>query len=122
MRSCSDSAAGPAELPLWALHESEKLTRHVRGALARLDCPILVMHAREDEITRFASVARVVERARDLTLVALLDSYHMVTMDNDRHRVVAELARFLRRFDRRTTPSFEEPGPIWTTPCLPCAV
>jgi carboxylesterase len=123
MRGHRDSAAGPARLPLWALHESEKLTRHVRDALARLQCPMLVLHAREDEITRYASVARVLAgaRPRELTLVPLSNSYHMVTMDNDRHRVVAELARFLRRFERRTPPSFEEPRPAWTTPCLPCA-
>jgi alpha-beta hydrolase superfamily lysophospholipase len=34
----------------------------------------------------------------DKHLVVLENSFHMITLDNDRHTVVAEIVRFLERF------------------------
>ncbi|MBI1396755.1 MAG: alpha/beta fold hydrolase [Betaproteobacteria bacterium] len=100
------SAVGPARLPLRALREAEALGRNVRRHLPRLTCPLLFVHAREDEITRVASVERVVAGLpqRDKSLAILEDSYHMVTIDNDRLELVALLERFVRRAEARPDP------------------
>ena len=99
MRARSESAAGPSHLPLWALKENERLISDVRRQAAQLACPLLVMHAREDEITQLRSVEGFFAsvRALDKRLVVLEDSYHIVTFDNDRHRVADELSDFALR-------------------------
>ncbi len=99
MRARADSAAGPAHLPLWALRENERLISRVRDQAPRLDCPLLVMHAREDEITRLHSVEGFFRNvgATDKRLVVLEDSYHIVTIDNDHRRVTSELSDFAVR-------------------------
>ena len=99
MRARSDSAAGPAHLPLWALKENEMLISVVRSQARLLDCPLLVVHAREDEITQLGSVEGFFEavNAADKRLVVLEDSYHIITFDNERQRVADELSDFALR-------------------------
>ena len=90
------SAVGPARLPLRALRESERLYAAVRSLLRGSSLPVLVLHAREDEITRIESVERLVDEiGPKARLVVLEHSYHMITVDNDRQRVAHELADFI---------------------------
>ena len=58
-----------------------------------------MIHARDDEITTLDSVRRVFDAlpVRAKELVVLEDSYHMITIDNERQRVAALLAGFARR-------------------------
>ncbi len=95
----AESAVGPARVPLRALREAERMMAAVRARLKDLDCPLLVMHAREDEITRLESVQRLFDAlpARDKELAVLENSYHMVTIDNDRQEVASLLAQFVKR-------------------------
>lgn len=97
------SAAGPARISLRAVREGERMMRQVRRGLATLDCPLLVMHAREDEITRLESVQALYDSlpAQDKEFAVLENSYHMVTIDHDRH----EVAKLLSRFVGRLTPA-----------------
>ncbi len=99
MAQRAQSAVGPARLPLRALREGERMMAEVRARLGELDCPILVIHAREDEITRLTSVQALVAALpqQDKELAVLENSYHMVTIDNDRHEVAALLERFVKR-------------------------
>jgi carboxylesterase len=96
MKERAGSAAGPSTLPLWAIHEVDRLKDRVRARLQRLATRTLVLHARDDEVCTLASVQRAVQTiaARDKKLVVLENSYHMITIDNDRHRVAAELFDF----------------------------
>jgi carboxylesterase len=93
------SAAGPARVPLRALRETERMLADVRARLHELRCPILMVHARDDEITSIDSVERLFDSLpqADKELVVLENSYHMITVDNDRQEVVAALDRFSRR-------------------------
>lgn len=95
----AQSAAGPARVPLRALREGERMMAAVRARLKDLDCPLLVIHAREDEITRLESVQRLFDTlpTLDKELAVLEDSYHMVTIDNDRQEVASLLAHFVKR-------------------------
>ena len=97
MRESSQSAAGPSQLPLWAIREGERMMAHVHAHLDDLNLPTLIMHAREDEICSIASVQSLFKQmpATDKRLVILEDSYHMITIDNDRHCVADELAGFV---------------------------
>lgn len=95
----AQSAVGPSRIPLRALREGERMMKEVRMRLAELACPLLVIHAREDEITRLASVRRLFDALplRDKELTVLENSYHMVTIDNDRQQVAALLHQFVKR-------------------------
>lgn len=108
LRERTHSAAGPARVPLRALREAERMLTQVRSRLHELTCPILMIHARDDEITRLDSVTRLFEALpqTDKGLVVLENSYHMITIDNDRQEVVGLLERFSRRLagsERDTT-------------------
>jgi len=96
MQTEQATLVGPAQVALGHVRESERLSRHVVQSLARLDLPILVQHAREDEICSLAAVQASlsgVPRGR-LTLRVHDNSYHMITADNDRLQVAEALSRF----------------------------
>jgi len=99
------------------LREGERMMAEVRTHLADLRCPLLVIHARDDEITRFDSVRRLFDSLpqSDKELVVLNNSYHMVTIDNDRHEVAAALDRFVKGLANRETVSATPLDP----PCVP---
>jgi len=99
MKQKAHSSAGAAHLPLWAIHEAERLMAHVRRQLHRIHAPTLILHAREDEVASLKSPNFLMNSlaARDRRMVVLENSYHMITLDNDRHTVVEEMSKFLRR-------------------------
>ncbi|HET9644138.1 MAG TPA: alpha/beta fold hydrolase [Burkholderiaceae bacterium] len=57
----SNSLAGPPRIPLQVVRESERLSRHALACLSRFSKPMLMLHAREDEI---CSLRRVKEAAK----------------------------------------------------------
>lgn len=102
MEQRASSAAGPSTLPLWAINQSEKLMQHVTQQFASLTVPTVVMHSRLDEICSLAVVQRVfgsLPRGAH-RLVVLENSYHMISIDNDRQQVTAELLRCAGKTDK----------------------
>jgi carboxylesterase len=99
------SAAGPARVPLRALREGERMIKDVRARLHELTCPILMIHAREDEISSLDGVRRLFDALpqSDKELVVLENSYHMITIDNERQQIPALLDRFCRRVSAGAT-------------------
>ena len=85
----------------WVVRELRERAQsaEVRNHLAELEVPLLVIHAREDEITSLASVERLVADlpTQDKQLAVVDNSYHMVTIDNDRQQVAGLLAAFVKR-------------------------
>jgi len=96
MQQRAGSAAGPSTLPLWAIREVDRLKDHVRARLHCLTSRTLMLHARDDEVCTLASAQRSMHAlaATDKRLVVLENSYHMITIDNDRQRVSDELRDF----------------------------
>lgn len=95
MHARATSAAGPSTLPLWAINQSEQLMRHVARQFPRLRIPTVVMHSRLDEICSLRLVKRVFDTlpSGPNRLVVFDNSYHMITIDNDRQQVTAELLK-----------------------------
>lgn len=92
------SAVGASALSLPALHEAEKLMRYTRRHLSQVVAPTLILHSSEDDIASLKS-ARLVQRqvqAHDVRLIQLHDSYHMLTLDNERERVAALTVDFFQ--------------------------
>ncbi len=100
------SRAGAATIGIAHLRENDRLRRLVHRRLPTLSCnSALVLHAVEDEIASPANVALLESklRAGSLRSVLLSNSYHMITIDNDRQHVVRETVRFVDAVARRAT-------------------
>ena len=108
----NQSAAGPARVPLRALREGERMIKDVRARLHELTCPILMIHAREDEITSLGSVMRLFDALpqTDKELVVLENSYHMITIDNERQQIPLLLDRFCRRLSAGAMVANDDPA------------
>ncbi len=96
MTSEEATLVGPASVPLNVVQQSERLSRHVRGLLGQQHRPLLVIHAREDEICQLDTVRKTFapERVGPTRFEVLENSYHMVSADNDRNLVAEMVASF----------------------------
>jgi carboxylesterase len=84
-------------VPLECIRQVDRLRAMVMKAASHIQCPTLVVHAREDELTSLRSADFMVKaigggRAR---MVILEDSYHMICVDNDREIVAKNVLEFL---------------------------
>jgi carboxylesterase len=97
MESEGATLVGPSQVSLQVIRESERLSRHVIALLPRLALPVLALHAREDEICRLSSVQAALSAVPSqwLQLRVIENSFHMITVDNDRQQVAEELAAFV---------------------------
>ena len=122
MRERGGSAAGASTLPLWAIREVDRLKDHVAAGLHRLTPRTLMLHARDDEVCTLASAQRSLRTlaAADKRLVVLDDSYHMITIDNDRGRVADELLRFPAAAPPGARPAERSRGPSTAHPEAAC--
>lgn len=90
-------AVGAARLPAASLYQAERLIRRVKRGLPRVHTPTLVMHATEDDVASPRNVHLLAERLGRTPDVAWFhDSYHMLTLDNERAAVCERAGRFLR--------------------------
>ncbi len=91
------SSAGAAVIGVSHLREHDRLNRFVKKNLRGLRCPpLLAIHARDDEVTSPANVEllRSQIECSSFRFVELNNSYHMVTLDNDRRQVAQETLAF----------------------------
>jgi carboxylesterase len=100
------SDAGAPRISLRHIHEASRLIGHVRRAVRDVRTPALIMHAIDDDTASVRSANFVAERigARDVRTVFLDNSYHLVTMDNERAVVARETAEFFREKARDAIP------------------
>jgi carboxylesterase len=98
MSEKTTSIAGASSLPMTAVYQAKKLIRHVKRTIPTVSAPTLVIHAREDDVASVKSAEFVLENigSDDVDFVLLRDSYHMVTLDNEKDLVASETIRFFR--------------------------
>lgn len=98
MASDQVSAVGAARLSAASLFEATRLIRHVRARLSRLTAPAIVLHATEDDVAGPRSVHELQARLGHQPEVHWFhDSYHMLTLDNERQAVARTVRDFLLR-------------------------
>ena len=103
MQTEGSSAAGAEFLPLSGMHQAYRLSAAVQRDIARVTTPSLVLHAIDDDVasTRSAEfVARNIKTSEVRTIL-YRDSYHILTMDNDRDAVADETIGFFRHYGAR---------------------
>lgn len=82
-------------MPLGALNEMYRLCRHVERLGARVRQPILIAHARDDDMSHLRNAHRLANAlAGPVSLLVLEDSFHMIHVDRERKRLADETARF----------------------------
>ena len=94
----STFASLTAKIPMTRLFQAEQLIRQTKRALSEIATPTLIIHSLEDDTSTIRS-ANYVEHhigSKKVRKVFLDDSYHNITMDNQKIIVAEETVRFIR--------------------------
>jgi len=96
--SGATSSAGAAYLPLAGIHEAHQLIGTVRRDIGRVQAPTLVLHAIEDDVAspRNAEFVALNVGSKVVRTVLYHNSYHVLTIDNDKQAVADETIGFFR--------------------------
>jgi carboxylesterase len=86
------------EDPVFAAHELLKRLRRVRRSLARITCPMLIIHSTLDSAIRPDSARRTYERigSADKEMVTLHNSGHCITVDSEWESVAERTYEFIQ--------------------------
>lgn len=98
MLAGDSGAAGLPGNPWGSLAEFIHLSNHVRRRLGRVHAPCLVVHSTDDDIASLRNVALIENNvAAPVETVLLDDSYHMVSVDQQRDVVIDRSVGFFQR-------------------------
>ncbi|MBN9229118.1 MULTISPECIES: AMP-binding protein [Legionella] len=93
------SITGGSKISYYRINEAKRLNKNVKQNLASISCPVLMIHAVEDETASLRNVNFIENKIKSKTKrkVILTNSYHIVTADNDKDIVVNETINFLKQ-------------------------
>ena len=95
MLSGDSAAAGLPGNPWPSLAEFYRLSWRVRRLLPNVRTPALVIHAKDDDVASLKNVRTVVRGVSGPVETVLLEnSYHMITVDQERDLVIERTTRF----------------------------
>lgn len=90
--------AGLPHTPGGAVLEHRWLVNAVKGMIAGIKQPTLILHPREDDLADISNAWYLQRTMKGMVeVVALEDTYHNVTIDRQRHVVVDRTAAFVAR-------------------------
>lgn len=103
------SEIGAESLSLKHISEANKLCRFVRKRLDQITVDTLVIHAVDDETASSRNAELVIEKISSRRKIAMYlgDSYHMITVDNERESVSEEVKLFVQDAIARTHSRFD---------------
>lgn len=80
-----------------AINELAKLMKLVKERLPEVECPVKLVHARDDHVVKPASSIYAYEhiRSKDKSLIWLENSYHVATLDYDSDILFREALEFI---------------------------
>jgi carboxylesterase len=98
MKSNDSSKAGLPGNPWHSLYQMQRLSRNVRQNLNKITAPSLCLHAYNDDIADKKNSQLIYDKVSgQKQLIWLYESYHMITIDNDRKQVIEESLNFIQR-------------------------
>ncbi|MDR0577735.1 MAG: alpha/beta fold hydrolase [Candidatus Accumulibacter sp.] len=105
------AAAGLPGNPWPSLEQFYRLSADVRKNLRRVRAPAIALHAQDDDVASLKNVY-LIQRylGAPVETVVLTDSYHMVTVDQEKATVVERSADFFRRVMARGAAATAESG------------
>jgi carboxylesterase len=97
MKKGALTATGASRSPMTGIFQAERMMRYLRQHLRRVCAPVLILHAKEDDVASMRSADLVESSVSSAVVrkVILNNSYHIITMDNDKDRVMAETLTFV---------------------------
>lgn len=97
------SIVGASKLNLPAIQEAERMIKSVKTTLHKVTAPAIIIHAQEDDVASLRNARYVAEHigSKQIESIVLHNSYHMITVDNDRERVASETIRFFNSLHNR---------------------
>jgi carboxylesterase len=113
MLSGKSGEAGCAHTPAQSIRQLWKLVDVVKTELSSIKSPALVVHAREDDISALSNAIYLQRRLGGLVECMVLDdSYHLVTIDRQRHMVADRSHDFISFVDRNRPQSAPRPAKL----------
>jgi len=93
---------GSPFFPISSLYQHSLLTELVKKEIPAVRNPILILHAREDDMTSLKNAQFVFDNigSPDKSLIVLEDSYHMITIDQEKDKVAQEIINFLNKLTK----------------------
>lgn len=100
MLSGDSSQAGVFSTPLHSLAEFNGLALKLKKRLSEIKAPTLILHPREDDMASLDNSILIQRKLGGMVeLVVLDDSYHIITLDRQRHLVVDRTIAFARSLE-----------------------
>jgi len=82
-------------MPLGCMYQLYRLARHVEQVAPTIEAPVLIAHAREDDMANLRNAHRLqAALGGPSEVVVLEDSYHMIHVDREHARLADLTARF----------------------------
>ena len=105
MLAGDSQAAGLAGFPWPSLAEFQRLSVHVRRRVGGVRAPCFIAHSSNDDVASLRNV-RVIERGVRAPVETLLldNSYHMVTVDQERGKLIERSAAFFHGIAEQRAP------------------
>lgn len=105
IESGDSSQAGMLSVPGGAMFELRGLVNAVRQRVDQIDQSMLIVHPREDDRASLKNSLWLQRNLRGMVdMVVLNDSYHVVTVDRQRHVVAERSATFVQGIARNCAP------------------
>ncbi len=97
MKGSDSSKAGLPGNPWHSLYQMQRLSKNVRQNLKNITAPTLCLHAFNDDIADRKNSQLIYDHVSGpKKIVWLYESYHMITIDNDRKQVIDESLKFIQ--------------------------
>jgi carboxylesterase len=111
LKSSNIAESGAGEISYSLIKNGQLLIEEARDKARLIDCPTLIVHAVDDEVVHVRNAEWIFReiRSAEKEIIYLGDSYHMITIDNERETVTQETARFLKKSvnNQLENPAFE---------------
>lgn len=84
--------------PLHAVHELMKFYKYLSKNLTKILSPLLLLHSIHDQTILFKNAQDIIRAvsSTDKELIALENSYHIITLDGDKDYVNSQIFRFIK--------------------------
>ena len=92
--------------PVSQLRQLELMVRYLKKRLSHIHSPVQIIQAREDDMTSVRNAEFIYNRvsSKDKEIVLLEDSYHIVTADQERGKVLESMQKFFMRYSHQMRP------------------
>lgn len=115
MNSGDSSEAGLHGTPSRSVQQMWHLIAQTRRQMPSITCPTLLVHAREDDVAGLSNAFEVQRRLSGLVDAVILDdSYHLVTIDQQRDILIERSVAFAKRLAQGA--AAKRPVPLHSVP------